>query len=162
MRSGHPFSKPRCCQTPTLFPCVSPVAAPSEAPSRQLISAPTNQIEFQSLRWDGVRCDLHTHTCTHAHPTTAVDSGGLRRLLILASFFWHLAGSELMLYVSRVALPRAQLTCTGQKILLESLRITMSLRCQDTVRASELCRGILTTSVLVRSLRSSQWLQAHH
>lgn len=39
----------------------------------------------------------------------------------------------------------------------------MFLRRQDLVRASELCRrSILTTSVLVRSLQSSQWPGAHH
>lgn len=80
----------------------------------------------------------------------------------LPSLFWHLAGSELLLYISRAALPRVKLTCAGQKICCESLHITMSLRSQDMVRASELCRSSLTTSVLVHSLQFLQRPQAHH
>lgn len=91
------------------------------------------------------------------HPLWTVTRLG-RFCFFLASFDPWL--HELVLCISRVASPRVN---TGQEGSLPwFLRCTMSLRRQDTVWASELCRRMLTTSVLVRSLQHSQRPQAHH
>lgn len=84
-------------------------------------------------------------------PHPAGDSGAFRELLFLPSFIWHLTGSSDAAYLQG-SITQSQVSTCQQESCCASFRITMSSRHQDMVLASELCRGILTTSVLVRSL----------
>lgn len=92
---------------------------------------------------------------------TLADSDTFRMLLILPSFFWRLAGPELVLCVSRVAFTQRQVSTCQVGNLLWSFWFTVSLRRRDMERASEPGRRILTTSVLVHSLQCWKWPQAH-